>query len=1205
MRALCTVLRVGALIVAVSVIQSTISADDVPPHVPLRLERDLDLGQSDVPLAAIIIDGNREITTDEILKLIKSRAGQLADAQQIKEDVRTLHSKRWFVDIDTRITRTKQGPALLFRVQERPLLKGITYRGNRQIAVNNLKAIAEQLELKVGDGYDVAINREAARLIGEHYRDRGYAYAQVELERGDLPDDREVVFKIDEGPAVFVCQVNFVGNKSIPTDALNSQLKTSPRNRWFEDGKFVASVIADDKYALTHYYQDRSFFDVQVQHREVAGKDRAQMQIEFVIDEGVPYKIREIEFTGNTILVEKALRNCVALRSGQLYNKRTVDAGKEMMLTQYAQRGHVFATVESKVRSFEEPGYVDLIYEIEEGNRFPVRKAEEFVPDDRAPTKTPSNSAAPTANPKANPKAKTTSEILGVRDLDRIEFSGVDSFEVADIRRSLAMDFETSLAANSNGSLSDFIKVLQRQLLSGLLHSGCPDAQVVAEYQPQQERIAVRISKGPRYCCGEIEVAAGATHVAPEPLIRALTTDPKPRLILWNKGQSAPFDEFTFKKIRERLVRELAIAGFFSPQVEIEVGRNPDSQTAVLKVAIKDVGRRATVGSIDVVGTKRDSVNDVLNYLELQLGVPFDSALPQRLQRRLRESGRYLGAYVMAKSGDPPQAASDPEVRNLQIKLREYKAVPALTQALSPGEEALLKMREWLDRWAKGDVDEDLILAVSGVRLRDFLPGANVTIRMVVAPDRGQTIVFDAKGSDGHPILNLMFVVYPDRTVLAAPLCKAKIEFPNCDGQRLSISANGTSSGARDEPFAFNLGISVIARSNLKASAFGVKPDFSPAFMMSIAHDTSSQYTVKNDVCQISSELYQLQIDMASGRPIDFRYQDKSDDLTVSIRAEKNALKSELNGLEEPLAAAALAYDGASPWKSLLEFSLDCWLDAADREGLKDQSESVRALRKIAAHWSPPAFAEILGTWEWSSNGPDDAFVIPSVHAGFDVEQLAMPRSLSRKNLVGGFILPFLREFVPQSSWAWAISRDAALYWASQDERLGRDLAQACGARDTGPIGDLLLGCVGPYLGLDLREPAGISGMQNLSLEAFRKEYRPFIQGNSWLSRWFVSLASAVRTLDKSDVIALARFLPANAPREPLLQALLELKGDSKLPVERVLPMVLDHLWADLLKTEIATGVRHFVEGAVRDRTLTERGNHIRPASAEEPAGAR
>ena len=131
------------------------------------------------------------------------------------------------------------------------------------------------------------------------------------------------------------------------------------------------------------------------------------MRIEFVIEEGPRFLVRNIEFTGNDSLPESQLRESLQLQSGDGYDQRIVNADRAKVVAAFRRIGLKRAKVEQRTRSFEEPGYVDLVYEISE-----QRESAEIA------------------------------NLAGLRDIGRLAFSGVHAFDVAGIRQALSIDFE-------------------------------------------------------------------------------------------------------------------------------------------------------------------------------------------------------------------------------------------------------------------------------------------------------------------------------------------------------------------------------------------------------------------------------------------------------------------------------------------------------------------------------------------------------------------------------------------------------------------------------------------------------------------------------------------------------------------------------------------------------------------------------------------
>jgi outer membrane protein insertion porin family len=360
---------------------------DGPLAERARLERGPEIEELSDPLAKIVIEGNKAIKTDQIMKLIKSRVGRPFDPKVTKEDVRTLVSKRWFFDVETRISHSKQGPVLVFRVRERPLVEKITYDGNNKIKEKELKDLADQCGLKVGGGYDMGQNREAVHRILSNYHEKGYRYATVELEKGDKPEDREVVFKIVEGPKVVVSKISFSGNKFFASSVLKTQVKTKTEILWLFGGKFDPLSIPEDISALKTYYIDLGYFDVQIKHEEHLSENKAKVNIEYIIEEGMRYKVRNIEFVGNKVIPKEKLLENLKVKPNDFWANRFIKTDQEKIVAQYGELGRIFAKVEPRHRSYEEPGYVDLVYEIKEDRPYRIGRINVRINGDHPHTK--------------------------------------------------------------------------------------------------------------------------------------------------------------------------------------------------------------------------------------------------------------------------------------------------------------------------------------------------------------------------------------------------------------------------------------------------------------------------------------------------------------------------------------------------------------------------------------------------------------------------------------------------------------------------------------------------------------------------------------------------------------------------------------------------------------------------------------------------
>jgi outer membrane protein insertion porin family len=327
--------------------------------------------QGDV-IVEVRIEGNHATEVSKLPKLV-TRAGQIFDPQAIEEDVRTLHRSRKFVDVHPKYVRVAEGIVVVFQVVERPMLRYVKYVGNERVTTRTLR---KKAEIDVGDAMDPYVVEEARRRIESHYHEKGFEGARVTTVEGDKQGDKGAVFLIDEGRNRKALWTSFVGN-TIASDArLLTQIKSKPGVLWMFGGNVDRSVIDQDVETLTAYYRSLGFFQAKV-GREVevvheGGRDWTH--ITFVVNEGPRYTVRNVSFMGNSKFKTEFLERDLELKGGEHFNQAKMDKDLNLIRDIYGGRGFVFADIRADPRFLEEPGQLDLVYNVSEGQRYRVGK---------------------------------------------------------------------------------------------------------------------------------------------------------------------------------------------------------------------------------------------------------------------------------------------------------------------------------------------------------------------------------------------------------------------------------------------------------------------------------------------------------------------------------------------------------------------------------------------------------------------------------------------------------------------------------------------------------------------------------------------------------------------------------------------------------------------------------------------------------------
>lgn len=155
-----------------------------------------------------------------------------------------------------------------------------------------------------------------------------------------------------------VRKITFSGTDAFPEKELKSLLKSQ------EKKKFNARFANLDRILLTNYYQMRGFLNVYVDYK--VNKDGDEIVLDFQVNEGKRYYLKEKNFTGNEQYKTIHLYDRVYLKEGQPYQQSEVDAGINRIETLYTNNGkpYIVLTVDRKI---VEDTLIVLNFTVDEG----------------------------------------------------------------------------------------------------------------------------------------------------------------------------------------------------------------------------------------------------------------------------------------------------------------------------------------------------------------------------------------------------------------------------------------------------------------------------------------------------------------------------------------------------------------------------------------------------------------------------------------------------------------------------------------------------------------------------------------------------------------------------------------------------------------------------------------------------------------------
>ena len=183
------------------------------------------------------------------------------------------------------------------------------------------------------------------RALRDLYIKKGYANAKISHTAKEENDGIKVIFNVQEGDGTVITKIRFSGNTVFSERSLKSKLSLKEEG-FMKDGAFQKSSLEADKQAVVNYYMNRGYVDAHVldviqesNHNEE--KDREELTLTFVIQEGAQYTFSGLSVSGNEIFTTEKLMGFVKLKEGDIYNQAKFQEGLSGITNIYYENGYM------------------------------------------------------------------------------------------------------------------------------------------------------------------------------------------------------------------------------------------------------------------------------------------------------------------------------------------------------------------------------------------------------------------------------------------------------------------------------------------------------------------------------------------------------------------------------------------------------------------------------------------------------------------------------------------------------------------------------------------------------------------------------------------------------------------------------------------------------------------------------------------------
>lgn len=327
-------------------------------------------------IADVVLDGNKSIPDDALKQNLDAngfKVGDVLNRAKLEEFRKGIldhyHSVgRYNAKVDT-IVNTLPNNRAEVKIQivedDVALFKDITFEGNTVFSTGKL---VDQMELQTdswwklfGNKFDQTQFNKDLETIRSYYLDRGYAQFQIldtDIQLDESKKEARVKIKVKEGDLFTVKNARIIGDVGGMSDELAPVLDTIQIN-----GPFRRVDVVDVEQRIKAKLGERGYATAQVNVHPTFNEQNKTISLDFIVEAGKTYTVRQIRFEGNTVSADSTLRQEMRQQEGAWLSSELVELGKLRL-----DRTGFFESVETRTEAIPGSDQVDVIYKVKERN---------------------------------------------------------------------------------------------------------------------------------------------------------------------------------------------------------------------------------------------------------------------------------------------------------------------------------------------------------------------------------------------------------------------------------------------------------------------------------------------------------------------------------------------------------------------------------------------------------------------------------------------------------------------------------------------------------------------------------------------------------------------------------------------------------------------------------------------------------------------
>jgi outer membrane protein insertion porin family len=263
---------------------------------------------SPTTIESIEIRGLKTLSEETLLHYLGLAPGQPLDEEALNRNIKELWARNLVDDVEVESFPTPAGVRLRITISERSIVRSIDYEGLKRITRTDLqdKMTSQRIRVREGEPLSLGDLQRIKTLIEEMYGEKGYRFAAAQFAVEDVgPNEKKVVFNVDEGNRVRISDIDFEGNSVYNDLRLRLTMKKTKESglitRIAKKDIYDPAKLQEDLDKLRDLYRASGYKNAVIGEPRIEVSPQRRLSIAVPIEEGERWKLGQVTIEGNQI----------------------------------------------------------------------------------------------------------------------------------------------------------------------------------------------------------------------------------------------------------------------------------------------------------------------------------------------------------------------------------------------------------------------------------------------------------------------------------------------------------------------------------------------------------------------------------------------------------------------------------------------------------------------------------------------------------------------------------------------------------------------------------------------------------------------------------------------------------------------------------------------------------------------------------------